>query len=49
MDPKEGNKLISRISSKEKIPLSKEGHRIMDKEMARTGVMDGTIKNFASS
>jgi hypothetical protein len=47
MGPKESHNGISRISSKDKIPFSREGHRIMDREMA--GVMDGTIKKSSSS
>jgi hypothetical protein len=49
MDPKGGNNLTRRISSKEKIPFNNEGHRIMDREMATAEVMDGTIEKFASS
>ncbi len=46
MDLKESSHLTS---SKEKIPFSKEDHRIMDREMATAEVMDGMIKKFASS
>jgi hypothetical protein len=51
MDQKGGNNLISRISSKERIPFNKEGPRIMDRAMAMATVeaMDGTINKFASS
>jgi hypothetical protein len=34
------------ISSKEKIPFSKEDHRILDREMATAEVMDGMIKEI---
>ena len=49
MGLKEGSNRISRISSKEKIPFSKEDHRIMDREMETTEVMDAIIKKSASS
>ncbi len=42
---KEGN----RISNKEKIPFSKEDHKIQDREMATPKVMDDMVKTFASS